>query len=113
MSKINDIKSDETKGFIAVVTRNTCMYDINDIPDNDNNDFERIEDEGLLLTTYKQCLKKLTKNQYDVLYLRYVNELSLKEIAEILNIKENTVKQRLHCAKQKLSALIKEELEDE
>lgn len=127
MSKINDIKSNETKGFIAVITRNTCitmvnkknkikevyMEDINDIPDANNNDFEKIEDEGLLLTTYKQCLKKLTKNQYDVLYLKYVNELSLKEIAGILNIKENTVKQRLHYAKQKLSALIKEELENE
>lgn len=127
MSKINDIKSDETKGFIAVVTRNTCitmvnkknkikevfMEDINDIPDNDNNDFEKIEDEGLLLTTYKKCLTKLTKNQYEVLYLKYVNELSLKEMANILNIKENAIKQRLYGAKQKLSTLIKEELENE
>lgn len=127
MSKINDIKSDETKGFIAVVTRNTCitmvnkknkikevfMEDINDIPDNNNNDFEKIEDEGLLLTTYKKCLTKLTKNQYEVLYLKYVNELSLKEMANILNIKENAIKQRLYGAKQKLSTLIKEELENE
>lgn len=127
MSKINDIKSDETKGFIAVVTRNTCitmvnkknkikevfMEDINDIPDNNNKDFEKIEDEGLLLTTYKKCLTKLTKNQYEVLYLKYVNELSLKEMANILNIKENAIKQRLYGAKQKLSTLIKEELENE
>ena len=127
MSKIKDIKSDETKGFIAVVTRNTCitmvnkknkikevfMEDINDIPDNNNKDFEKIEDEGLLLTTYKKCLTKLTKNQYEVLYLKYVNELSLKEMANILNIKENAIKQRLYGAKQKLSTLIKEELENE
>ena len=127
MSKINDIKSDETKGFIAVITRNTCitmvnkknkikevfMEDINDIPDNNNKDFEIIEDEGLLLTTYKKCLTKLTKNQYEVLYLKYVNELSLKEMANILNIKENAIKQRLYGAKQKLSTLIKEELENE
>lgn len=127
MSKINDIKSDETKGFIAVITRNTCitmvnkknkikevfMEDINDIPDNNNKDFEKIEDEGLLLTTYKKCLTKLTKNQYEVLYLKYVNELSLKEMANILNIKENAIKQRLYGAKQKLSTLIKEELENE
>ena len=127
MSKIKDINSNETKGFIAVITRNTCitmvnkkqkikevfMEDINDIPDNNNKDFEKIEDEGLLLTTYKKCLTKLTKNQYEVLYLKYVNELSLKEMANILNIKENAIKQRLYGAKQKLSTLIKEELENE
>ena len=126
MSKIKDINSKETKGFISVVTRNTCitlinkknkikevyMEDINEIPDNVD-EFEKLEDEGFLLTTYKNCLKKLTKNQYDILYLKYVNELSLKEIANILDIKENAVKQRLHNAKLKLSRLIKEVICDE
>ncbi len=126
MSKIKDINSKETKGFISVVTRNTCitlinkknkikevyMEDINEIPDNVD-EFEKIENKEFLLTTYKNCLKKLTKNQYDILYLKYVNELSLKEIANILDIKENAVKQRLYNAKQKLAGLIKEVICDE
>lgn len=88
------------------------MEDINEIPDNVD-EFEKHENEGQLLTTYKSCLKQLTKNQYDILYLKYVNELSLKEIANILDIKENAVKQRLHNAKLKLSSLIKEVICDE
>ncbi|MEE1003116.1 MAG: sigma-70 family RNA polymerase sigma factor, partial [Acutalibacteraceae bacterium] len=68
---------------------------------------------NFILQCAKKCLTKLTKNQYEVLYLKYVNELSLKEMANILNIKENAIKQRLYGAKQKLSTLIKEELENE
>ena len=126
MSKIKDINSKETKGFIAVITRNTCitlinkknkikevyMENLNEIPDNID-EFEKHENEGQLLTTYKSCLKQLTKNQYDILYLRYVNELSLKEIASVLDIKENAVKQRLYNAKQKLAGLIKEVIYNE
>ncbi len=126
ISKIKDIYSDETYGFIAVVTKNICITmvnkknrikevlveDVSDIPD-ENNDFERIENEGYLLTTYEKCLKKLTKKQYEILYLRYVNDLSIKEIANIFSINENTSKQRLHYAKNKLSTLIKEEIENE
>lgn len=125
ISKVKDIYSRETKAFVATITRNTCITllnkknkikeiyieNLNEIPD-DTDGFETLEEEQLLVT-YKSCLKKLTKNQYDILYLRYVNELSLKEIAVILDIKENAVKQRIYNAKQKLSGLIKEAIENE
>ena len=77
--------------------------------DKAKNDFKGENDERFL-TNYCNCLEKLTEKQYEILYLRYVNELSLKEIAKILSIKENTAKQRLFSAKQKFRDLIMEDM---
>ena len=126
LDKIDDINSVQTKAFIAIITKNTCITiinkrkkikeipyeNINDFAD-DENLFEEVENKGVLLTTYCKCLKKLSQSQYELLYLRYVNDLSLKQIASILNIKENAVKQRLHTAKHKLCNLIMEDMSDE
>ena len=123
ISKIDNIDSAETKTFIAITTRNTCITMINkinkikefpvenlDYVANDSNSFETIENDERFLTNYCNCLEKLTEKQYEILYLRYANELSLKEIAKILSIKENTAKQRLFSAKQKFRDLIMEDI---
>lgn len=92
ISKVKDIYSRETKAFVATITRNTCITllnkknkikeiyieNLNEIPD-DTDGFETLEEEQLLVT-YKSGLKKLTKNQYDILYLRYAkNNLIMVE----------------------------------
>ena len=126
ISKINDINSAETKSFIAITTKNTCITMINksnkikEFPIDDLDKFqdrvnpvEEIENEESFLDYYCNCLRKLTKNQYEILYLRYVNELNLKEIATVLDIKENAVKQRLYNSKHKLHNLIIEDMNNE
>ena len=126
ISKIDDVYSTKTKSFITIITKNTCITMLNkknkikEIQlDNLDNigydvDFEDIiSNRETLLLYYEKCLKRLSKAQYEVLYLRYVNDLSLKEIATILDISQNTVKQRIYVAKQKLQSLIIEVIKNE
>lgn len=58
----------------------------------------RLSDEEVL----EQLLKKLTPIYSEVLVLMYYEQCSIKEIADILQIPEGTVKSRLSGAKQKL-----------
>lgn len=46
-----------------------------------------------------EMLSELTENQREILLLMYFNQLSIKEIAEVLEIPEGTVKSRLVSAK--------------
>lgn len=49
-----------------------------------------------------QAIEELDRKFSSVIYLRYFEELSYKEISEILNIDENKVKSRLYGARMKL-----------
>lgn len=50
----------------------------------------------------KSALKRIDKESYEILYLKFFKNMKEKEIAFILNIPEGTVKSRLHKAKEKL-----------
>lgn len=56
-----------------------------------------------------QALKKLTPDKRQAVALYYFKDYSTKEVAEILNIPEGTVKSRLNAARQDL----RKELNDE
>jgi RNA polymerase sigma-70 factor (ECF subfamily) len=49
----------------------------------------------------------------EVLLLHYYNDLSVKEIADVLSQSEGTVKSRLKRGREKLKSIIGEELNDE
>lgn len=53
------------------------------------------------------ALSTLLSQDQTLIMLYYYEELSLKEIAEIIGIKENNVKVRLHRSRNKLAALLK------
>ena len=55
-----------------------------------------------------QMLNKLGEELKDVFLLKYAHDLSHKEIGKLLGISENNVTVRLHRAKKKLTALLKE-----
>ncbi|MEC2074593.1 sigma-70 family RNA polymerase sigma factor [Metabacillus fastidiosus] len=57
----------------------------------------------------EECIKRLSSKYRDVLILYYVQELSIKEIVQVLGISNNTVKTRLRRAKEKLLPIIYEE----
>ena len=66
-----------------------------------------------LLDTIEQneVLNQISRLQYkykEVILLYYYQEMSIREIAQILNIKEGTVKVRLQRARQQLSVQLKE-----
>jgi RNA polymerase sigma-70 factor (ECF subfamily) len=55
----------------------------------------------------RACLNKLPEDQRVVMDLVYYHEQSVKEVAEVLGIPENTVKTRMFYARKKLSDLLK------
>ena len=52
---------------------------------------------------------KLSKKYRTVIHLFYYEDMSITEIASLLNIKESTIKSQLHRARKKLKEILKEE----
>lgn len=74
-------------------------------PDLLSSDYSMIsttEKEDLITEVFAQ-LETLEENQRSVLILKYKENFSLKEIAEILNLPVGTIKSRLHYARTELS----------
>ena len=82
----------------------------------DEEEAERIEDEadtpevalqkkdtGEVL---RQCLAKLSPDHREIIDLVYYHEKSVEEVAEIVDIPENTVKTRMFHARRRLSELL-------
>ena len=61
----------------------------------------------------KSAIDELPRDDAVVITLHYFEELSLKEIADIMNIKANTVKVRLFRSRKRLAELLKNKLEPE
>jgi len=61
----------------------------------------------------KRAIEELPHDDAVVITLHYFEELSLKEIAEIMNIAANTVKVRLFRSRKRLAELLKSKLESE
>jgi RNA polymerase sigma-70 factor (ECF subfamily) len=60
-----------------------------------------------------QGLKKLDVKYREVLLLHYYNDLSIREISEVLGEPEGTVKSKLKRGREKLKALVQEDLFDD
>ena len=56
----------------------------------------------------RECLFKLTPEHREVIELVYYHDKSVKEVADIVGIPENTVKTRMFHARQKLSVILRE-----
>lgn len=61
----------------------------------------------------KRAIDKLPEADAVVITLHYFEELSLKEIAEVMNMEANTVKVRLFRSRKRLAVILKNELEPE
>ncbi len=55
----------------------------------------------------RRCIDRLPDDQRMVMDLVYYHEQSVKEVAEILSVPENTVKTRMFYARRKLSEMLK------
>ena len=66
---------------------------------------DKVEDKIMI----EGVLKGLSEEQRSVTLLYYVEEYSVKEIAEILEIPKGTVKSRLKTAREKLKKMLKEQ----
>ena len=61
----------------------------------------------------KRAIDKLPEADAVVITLHYFEELSLKEIAEVMNMEANTVKVRLFRSRKRLAVILKNEIEPE
>lgn len=122
LDKIEDVDSVSTAAYVIKAAKNHAINQVrksfNEIP-------SLISDEEILLD--EDMLDKLcTKENYkrvvsaimslddryrDVLSLYYFNELSVREIADLLCRKETTVKQQLARGRRKLINIIEKEIE--
>jgi RNA polymerase sigma-70 factor, ECF subfamily len=67
-----------------------------------SNDLELLED----VEAVHAALERLTRSHREVLALRFLEDMSVNEIAEVLQCHEGTVKSRLHYAKLAIRRLL-------
>ena len=123
IDKINDdIYSKEAKSFIMTITKNTALdyYRKNakkrehecyiaDCEEAvfatiDKNHASKLDDENKIIYLFKS----MKENYRDIFILKYVNGLENKDIAGLLGISEETVRQRISRGKK----ILEEKLED-
>lgn len=73
----------------------------------DKNEFERKTGVSLEMETVKRALKKLNGDYQEIIIWHYLDELEIKEIAEILDKREGTVRTLLSRALNELREALK------
>jgi RNA polymerase sigma-70 factor (ECF subfamily) len=71
-----------------------------DIPD--RSDMTEHIDTGIMLQEIREKVNELPENYREVVTLKYLDDLSIKEIAEIMDTSENNISVRLHRGIEKL-----------
>ncbi len=106
---INHLKHKEVENKHMYYSENMELAeDIFDYEDNTIEKLIRQEELELLNVTFS----KLTQNQRDLLYFKYILEMSDKQIAEILGIASGSVRQYLTRARRQARKLIEKETSD-
>lgn len=109
------------KTWIYSVANNMCKneYKKQEVRKNTSNGIDHVQvidqhdvlketHESIFQNTYNQSLNQLDTKHREVFSLRHEDGLSIKEIAEILDLNEGTVKSRLFYATKQLADLLKE-----
>jgi RNA polymerase sigma-70 factor, ECF subfamily len=118
LAKFERIDSPETKAYIAIITqnvsinlfnkrkkeklisiteKNTNRVDERDACDNTQQVIKKMNFEDLVIT-----VKKLPRKYYLPMILKYVHELTDKEMARMLDIEEATIRKRLERGRKRL-----------
>lgn len=122
MDKIGEVNSRQTKSFISILMRNESINlfrkrkTIFHVTESMDDALYIIIDEAanteeLLLKAelrdeIKTCLSKLNKEEVNLIILKYGQEYSNEEIAGILDVSSEVVRQRLSRIRRKLAALL-------
>ena len=105
LSKIDDVNSKKTKGFVIVITKNCAKKIYNkqkkivSISIDDNAPTDNLEEEFEVkeqIRIIKERIKLLPDIYREVLILKYYNELSYKEISQVLNVPATTIRKRIY-----------------
>lgn len=122
IGKIGEVNSSQTKSFISIIMRNESInllrkrktiFHVTESLDealyiiiDEAADTEEILLRAELQDEVKSYLGKLNKEESNLIILKYVQEYSNEEIAEILGVSQEVVRQRLTRVRRKLAALI-------
>ncbi len=99
------------KTYLLVITRNYCYKKLNGKTSNvvpiDDRIMERIDSNLDEKITVNDAMKKLTKEEYELIYLREYACHSYQEIADILGITIDNVKVKLFRVREQLRKYLK------
>ena len=80
------------------------------VPDGGSVDLEGLVLNQQISEFLRQCLKKLSDIHREIIHLAFFEDLSYKEISEIAECPEGTVKTRMYHAKEALKPCIKNKI---
>ena len=116
-TKIDEVDSPQMRAFLVIIVRNvsltlldklnreTFIEDVelfsNEHSEIEDSVFDRIECEKII-----EALEELPVQYRDILYLQYMEEYKLKEIAALFNMSNEVVKKRAQRGKKKLLELL-------
>lgn len=83
--------------------------EIAEIPSNDSS-LDELADSGLLESRLKEIFAELPFPAREIAFLKYFEDFTFKQIAEHLNVPENTAKSHFYRAKSKIYSLLKQNL---
>lgn len=99
--------------------RRTRYANIVDVQD--DNDMTKIDNDAVIVKSSEDCIaneqvfsdveslmNQLPKNQRDVVFMRYYQQLSFKEIADLTGVSINTALGRMHYAVHNLRSMVQE-----
>jgi len=128
IEKVGEINASQTKSFISIIMRNesinilrkrkTVFYVTESMEDalyiiiDETANTEEILLKAELRDEIKAYLSKLNKEESNLIILKYVRDYSNQEIAEILGVSQEVVRQRLSRVRRKLAALIDKDREE-
>lgn len=128
MDKIQEVHSTQTKSFVSVIMRNESInifrkrksiFSVTESEDealsiiiDETADTEEIVIRAELQDEIKSYLSKLSKEERNLMILKYAQDYSTEEIAEILGVTQDVVRQRLSRVRRKLAASIRKDREE-
>ena len=114
--KVNNISRQDIKPYLAVVVRNAAINIlrsnkrhesvVQELSARDNTEVESFDNYGY--NELVEAIKQLPQLYKDVLFLHYVEDFSVKETAEMLNLSKGTVYKRLERGKTILADILEE-----
>lgn len=115
-SRIKKLEEHKLDYYIFITTRNTAynllkseLHNTADCEYDDSIGISNEELSGYDKIFLQECIRKLKKDEQEVLYLRISMELEYKEIAKALGTNSAAARKRFQYAKEKLRKLLKEE----
>ena len=124
LKNIGEIDCHETRNYLVIISRTTCYKHLKQQKKKDDNLNDPLEDFSDTLSggvtseefveqaedieALTKCILSLQKNYADVLFLKYDNNLSNKDIATVLGMSQENVRQTILRAKHALEKKLTE-----